>query len=54
VAAATIAAVVLADKPKLFNQVDTMSSIFFFLTRTCRRRSGPGSCSTTCASRTGA
>jgi len=31
VAAAKIAAVVLAEKPKLFNQVDTMSSIFFFL-----------------------
>jgi short-subunit dehydrogenase len=30
-AAEKIAAVVLADKPKLFNQVDTMSSIFFFL-----------------------
>ncbi len=31
VAAAKIAAVLLAEKPKLFNQVDTMSSIFFFL-----------------------
>ncbi|UDY22601.1 SDR family NAD(P)-dependent oxidoreductase [Nocardioides sp. Kera G14] len=31
VAADKIAAVVLAEKPKLFNQVDTMSSIFFFL-----------------------
>ena len=31
VAAEKIAAVVLAEKPKLFNQVDTMSSIFFFL-----------------------
>lgn len=31
VAAAKIAAVVLADKPKLFNQVDRMSSLFFFL-----------------------
>jgi short-subunit dehydrogenase len=31
VAAARIADVVLAEKPKLFNQVDTMSSIFFFL-----------------------
>ena len=31
VAAAKIAAVVLAPKPKLFNQVDTMSSLFFFL-----------------------
>lgn len=31
VAAEKIAAVVLADKPRLFNQVDTMSSIFFFL-----------------------
>jgi short-subunit dehydrogenase len=31
VAAEKIAAVVLADKPKLFNQVDRMSSIFFFL-----------------------
>lgn len=31
VAAEKIAAVVLADKPKLFNQVDTMSSIFVFL-----------------------
>ena len=31
VAAKKIAAVVLADKPRLFNQVDTMSSIFFFL-----------------------
>jgi short-subunit dehydrogenase len=30
-AAARIAAVVLADKPKLFNQVDRMSSLFFFL-----------------------
>ncbi|MGM9463074.1 SDR family NAD(P)-dependent oxidoreductase [Streptomyces murinus] len=30
-AAKKIAAVVLADKPKLFNQVDTMSSLFFFL-----------------------
>ncbi|MCN9242357.1 SDR family NAD(P)-dependent oxidoreductase [Streptomyces sp. RY43-2] len=30
-AATRIAAVVLADKPKLFNQVDTMSSLFFFL-----------------------
>jgi short-subunit dehydrogenase len=30
-AAERIAAVVLAEKPKLFNQVDTMSSIFFFL-----------------------
>ena len=30
-AAEKIAAVVLAEKPKLFNQVDTMSSIFFFL-----------------------
>lgn len=26
-----IAAVVLADNPRLFNQVDTMSSVFFFL-----------------------
>ena len=31
VAAAKIAAVLLAEKPKLFNLVDTMSSIFFFL-----------------------
>lgn len=31
VAAKKIAAVVLADTPKLFNQVDAMSSIFFFL-----------------------
>lgn len=31
VAAERIAAVVLADSPKLFNQVDTMSSIFFIL-----------------------
>ncbi|GAB2858948.1 SDR family NAD(P)-dependent oxidoreductase [Nocardioides pacificus] len=31
VAAARMAEVVLAEKPKLFNQVDTMSSIFFFL-----------------------
>jgi len=31
VAAAKIAAVVLAPRPKLFNQVDTMSSLFFFL-----------------------
>ncbi|MBO0842703.1 MAG: SDR family NAD(P)-dependent oxidoreductase [Nocardioides sp.] len=31
VAAAKIADVVLAEKPRLFNQVDTMSSIFFFL-----------------------
>lgn len=31
VAAEKIAAVVMAEKPKLFNQVDTMSSIFFFL-----------------------
>ena len=31
VAAEKIAAVVLAEKPKLFNQVDTLSSIFFFL-----------------------
>lgn len=31
VAAAKIAAVLLAEKPKLFNQVDTMSSVFFFL-----------------------
>jgi short-subunit dehydrogenase len=31
VAAAKIAAVVLAPKPKLFNQVDRMSSLFFFL-----------------------
>ena len=30
-AAEKIAAVVLADKPRVFNQVDTMSSIFFFL-----------------------
>ncbi|MQY09948.1 putative oxidoreductase SadH [Streptomyces sp. RB5] len=30
-AAARIAAVVLAGKPKLFNQVDRMSSLFFFL-----------------------
>ncbi|MFI8090432.1 SDR family NAD(P)-dependent oxidoreductase [Streptomyces sp. NPDC086080] len=30
-AAAKIAAVVLAKKPKLFNQVDRMSSLFFFL-----------------------
>lgn len=30
-AAERIAAVVLADKPRLFNQVDTMSSIFFLL-----------------------
>ncbi|MEV5986180.1 SDR family NAD(P)-dependent oxidoreductase [Streptomyces sp. NPDC052051] len=30
-AATRIAAVVLADTPKLFNQVDTMSSLFFFL-----------------------
>jgi short-subunit dehydrogenase len=31
VAARKIAAVVLAEKPKLFNQVDVMSSVFFFL-----------------------
>lgn len=30
-AARRIAAVVLAEKPKLFNQVHTMSSLFFFL-----------------------
>jgi short-subunit dehydrogenase len=30
-AAEKIAAVVLADKPRLFNQVDAMSSLFFFL-----------------------
>lgn len=30
-AAERIAAVVLAEKPRLFNQVDTMSSVFFFL-----------------------
>ncbi|MCL2542552.1 MAG: SDR family NAD(P)-dependent oxidoreductase [Nocardioidaceae bacterium] len=31
VAAAKIAAVVLSDKPALFNQVDRMSTLFFFL-----------------------